>query len=92
MRRTFDDLPTHEPMARHRVPRMRPTDKRYHHPRKVDCEWCGAEIRAAAELSGDEITECEGWFSRSACDSCGCHLGGTRYHAHCSPLPAGVAS
>lgn len=32
MRPTYDDdLPTREPMARHRVPRMRPTDKRYHH-------------------------------------------------------------
>lgn len=58
-----------------------------------DCEWCGAEIRAAADALGVDWTECEGWFSHSACDVCGSgrwedddpfangRLGGTRYHA-----------
>lgn len=50
-----------------------------------DCEYCGSEIRAAGDATGDEITECEGWFAHSACDLCGCHLGGDRYHAHSYP-------
>ena len=29
-----DNLPQHEPMARHRVPKMRQTDRRFHHYQK----------------------------------------------------------
>lgn len=60
-----------------------------------DCEWCGAEMRAAREALGDPDPwrKCEGWFAHSACDVCGSgrwedvdpfadgRLGGTRYHA-----------
>lgn len=64
-----------------------------------DCEWCGAEMRAAAEALGfDYWDECEGWFAWSACDMCGSgrwdnvdpfangSLGGTRYHACTFPV------
>lgn len=69
-------------------------------PGSHDCEWCGAEMRAAREALGDPDPwqECEGWFSHSACDACGSgrwedpdpfangHLGGTRYHAVTFPV------
>lgn len=44
----------------------------------IDCEYCGSEARTA---DPDGTEDCESWFSWSACDTCGSHLGGDRDHA-----------
>jgi hypothetical protein len=43
----------------------------------LPCEHCGSKARE----TGDDVQDCEPWFSWHDCDGCGSTLGGDREHA-----------